>query len=197
MQNIEQVFLYMKDEITSAAKKEREAILEETRKLEELAERQMKEEAKRDATMQMNQELSEISSIASAEISETHSESTKKLIAIRDGYVNQIFSQAKLKLEEFVNSKDYEAFLASKMEKAAAYGFDHSVLKLRKKDLAFKEKLTAIYGHDISVEITDDIQIGGFIIENKAEKIVIDESLDSALENQKDWFYKNSGLIIK
>lgn len=197
MQNIEQVFLYMKDEITSAAKKEREAILEETRKLEELAERQMKEEAKRDATMQMNQELSEISSIASAEISETHSESTKKLIAIRDGYVNQIFSQAKLKLEEFVNSKDYEAFLAGKMEKAAAYGFDRSVLKLRKKDLAFKEKLTAIYGHDISVEITDDIQIGGFIIENKAEKIVIDESLDSALENQKDWFYKNSGLIIK
>ena len=34
-------------------------------------------------------------------------------------------------------------------------------------------------------------------IENKANNVVIDESLDFALENQKDWFYKTSGLMIK
>ena len=42
MQNIEQVFLYMKDEITSVASKERQAILEEVKKLEEQADQQMK-----------------------------------------------------------------------------------------------------------------------------------------------------------
>ena len=36
MQNIEQVFLYMKDEITSAASVERQAILDEVKKLKEL-----------------------------------------------------------------------------------------------------------------------------------------------------------------
>ena len=43
MQNIEQVFLYMKDEITSAASVERQAILDEVKKLEEHAEEQFKE----------------------------------------------------------------------------------------------------------------------------------------------------------
>lgn len=49
----------------------------------------------------------------------------------------------------------------------------------------------------IEVEVSDKILIGGFIIENKATNVVVDESLDFALENQKDWFYKTSGLMIK
>ena len=53
------------------------------------------------------------------------------------------------------------------------------------------------YGIDLDVKTSDQIKIGGFIIENKANNVVIDESLDFALENQKDWFYKTSGLMIK
>lgn len=119
MQNIEQVFLYMKDEITSAASKERDAILEEVKRLEEQAEQQMYDEAKRDADLQMNQELSEISSTAAAEISESHSERTKKLIAKRDEYVNIIFTRAKEQLVEFTNSAEYTDFLVKKVQKAA------------------------------------------------------------------------------
>lgn len=197
MQNIEQVFLYMKDEITSVASKERQAILEEVKKLEEQADQQMKEEAKRDADLQMSQELAEISSTASAEISESHSERTKKLIEKRDEYVSNVFAQAKDKLVEFTKSADYSDFLIEKVKKAAAYGLENSVMYVREEDLALKDKLVAAYGKEITVEKSEDITIGGFIIENKADKLVINESLDSALEGQKDWFYKNSGLIIK
>jgi len=49
----------------------------------------------------------------------------------------------------------------------------------------------------IEVEEGQQIQLGGFIIENKATNVVVDESLDSNLEAQKDWFYKTSGLMIK
>lgn len=197
MQNIEQVFLYMKDEISQIAKKERDAILEEVKMLEEQAEKQMKEEAKRDAELQMNQELAEITSNASAEISESHSERTKKLIEKRDEYVALVFKQAKEKLVEFVNSDAYKSFMLKKVEKAASYKLNNSVLLLRKEDLALKDELVKAYGLPVTVETTDTITIGGFIIENKADKLVINESLDTALENQKDWFYKNSGLIIK
>ena len=58
MENIEQVFLYMKDEITAQASKEEAKILEEVNSLEQLANEQMEEEAKKDAALQMNQELS-------------------------------------------------------------------------------------------------------------------------------------------
>ncbi|MBM6798513.1 hypothetical protein H7U28_06765, partial [Coprobacillus cateniformis] len=47
------------------------------------------------------------------------------------------------------------------------------------------------------VEASEDITIGGFIIENKESSLVVDETLDFALANQKEWFNKNSGLIIK
>lgn len=74
---------------------------------------------------------------------------------------------------------------------------ENSILKLRKEDLKYKDKLIKAYGMPIEVEVSDKILIGGFIIENKATNVVVDESLDFALENQKDWFYKTSGLMIK
>lgn len=197
MQNIEQVFLYMKDEITSAASVERQAILDEVKKLEEHAETQMKEEAKRDALLQMNQELAEIKSATAAEISESHSERTKKLIEIRDSYVKTIFEEAKTKLLAFLETEEYPTFLVEKMKKVSAYGLDNSTLYLRKEDLTLKDQLVKSYGHSVTVEESTSLPMGGFIIENKAEKLLINESLETALENQKDWFYKNSGLIIK
>ena len=74
---------------------------------------------------------------------------------------------------------------------------ENSILKLRKEDMKYKDKLIKAYGMPIEVEVSDKILIGGFIIENEATNVVVDESLDSALENQKDWFYKTSGLMIK
>lgn len=197
MQNIEQVFLYMKDEISSTANKEQQAILDEVKKLEEQADVQMKEEAKKDAQLQMNQELSEISSNAATEISEIHSERTKKLIGKRDEYVSVIFKEAKDKLVAFTSSNEYKDFMIEKTKKAALLGLDNVVLYVRNQDKELAKELEKVYGKTMTIEVTNDITIGGFIIENKAEKLVINESLDTALESQKDWFYKNSGLIIK
>ncbi len=66
-----------------------------------------------------------------------------------------------------------------------------------KKIVKYQADLISAYGIDLDVKTSDQIKIGGFIIENKANNVVIDESLDFALENQKDWFYKTSGLMIK
>ncbi|MEE0662298.1 MAG: hypothetical protein UCK65_13275, partial [Thomasclavelia ramosa] len=61
----------------------------------------------------------------------------------------------------------------------------------------YKDELIKAYGTALEVEVSDKITIGGFIVKNKATNVVVDESLDFALENQKDWFYKTSGLMIK
>ena len=109
-----------------------------------------------------------------------------------------MLGEAKEKLVEFVDSKDYKAYLIKHIEKIGKlYQMENSILKLRKEDLKYKDKLIKAYGMLIEVEVSDKILIGGFIIENKATNVVVDESLDFALENQKDWFYKTSGLMIK
>ena len=72
-----------------------------------------------------------------------------------------------------------------------------STLELREADMKYKDELIKAYGTTLEVEVSDKITIGGFIVKNKATNVVVDESLDFALENQKDWFYKTSGLMIK
>lgn len=198
MEKKEQVFLYMKEEIERLASLEEEKILAEAKRLEEEAYNQIKAEAKKDAEELLSRELAEISSNASVEASFSQEEKTKRLVEKRDEYVANIFSEAKDKLVAFVNSKDYQAYLIKHMEEIGKqYQMDNSTLLLRKDDLKFKDELIKAYGIALDVEVNDKIEIGGFIIENKATSVVVDESLDSALLNQKDWFYKTSGLMIK
>ncbi|KXU42893.1 MAG: V-type ATP synthase subunit E [Longibaculum muris] len=198
MQNIDQVFLYMKDEIERQAKNEEKAILDEVKALEDEAYESMRAEAKRDADLKLKQEEEEMSSNASAEISESHIERTKKLIEKRDEYVKAIFEKAHEELVAFTKSADYASFMESKIKKVADdFKDSHSIMYVSAKDLAMKADLVKAFGQDIDVEASDDITIGGFIIENKESSLVVDETLDFALNNQKEWFNKNSGLIIR
>lgn len=198
MQNMEQVFLSMKEEIEKQANAQEKQILDEVDRLEKEAYESMKEEAQKDAELQLKQIVSEMTSNASSEISESHIERTKKLIEKRDGYVKDIFDQAISQLNDFASSNQYKDFMIEKMKKVAKdYQLPHSVLHLRKADEVLKDDLIKVYGQDIDVVIDDKISIGGFIIENQESSMIIDETLDFALENQKEWFNKNSGLIIK
>lgn len=198
MEKKEQVFLYMKEEIERLANLEEEKILAEAKELEIEAYEQIKNEAKKDADALLAKELAEISSNASVEASLSQEEKTKKLVETREGYVAKIFKEAKNRLTEFVNGDDYKTYLIKHMEKISSlYQMSDSILKIRQNDTKYADDLVKAYGIDLTVEVSDEIKIGGFIIENKATNVVVDESLDTALENQKEWFYKTSGLMIK
>ena len=197
MQNIDQIFLYMKDEIEREAANEEKAILDEVKALEDEAYESMKAEAKKDAELKLKQDVEEMTSQASAEISESHIERTKKLINKRDEYVQIVFNEAKEQLLAFSQSDDYLTFMKAKIEKIAGDFDEDSIMHVASKDLSLKDELIKTFQKAIQVEASEDIVIGGFIIENKKSKLVVDESLDFALKNQKEWFNKISGLIIK
>mgnify|MGYP000107973786 FL=1 len=108
------------------------------------------------------------------------------------------FTEVKNKLVEFVNGKDYKDYLLTHVKAVSdEYQMTDCVLHVRKDDLKYADDLKKAYALPIEVEEGQQIQLGGFIIENKATNVVVDESLDSNLEAQKDWFYKTSGLMIK
>lgn len=198
MQDKEQVFLYMKEEIERLARVKEEEILQETKELEDKAYQQIKEEVKKDAERQLEKELTKISLEASNERANISELKNKELVNKRDKYVEDIFKEAKDKLVTFVDGKEYQQYMINRMvDISKKYQMEQSVLFLRNEDLSLKDKLIEAYGIDIDVTVSDKINIGGFIIENRGTSVVIDESLDFALENQKEWFYKTSGLMIK
>ena len=184
MQKKDQVFLYIKDEIEKISSAEEKEILDEAKAIEQEAYNQLRGEAEIDAKHQLDKELAEISSKASIEK--------------REEYVNTIFTEVKNKLVEFVNSSNYLEYLTSHVKAVSdEYQMTDCVLCVRKEDLKYADDLKKAYALPIEVEEGQQIQLGGFIIENKTTNVVVDESLDSNLEAQKDWFYKTSGLMIK
>lgn len=198
MGNKEQVFLYIKDEIEKIASKEEQDILNEAKALEEEAYRQMQEEAKNDADHQLKKELATISSKASIEAASQLETRTKKLVEKRDGYVAEIFKEAREKIIEFVKGNQYKDYLLNHVQKIGEeYQMTGCVLYVRKEDMIYEAEMKKVYGLDIDVQVATSIQLGGFIIENPETHVVVDETLDFALESQKDWFYKTSGLMIK
>lgn len=198
MENKEQVFLYIKDEIEKIASKEEQEILNEAKALEEEAYRQMQEEAKNDADHQLKKELATISSKASIEAASQLETRTKKLVEKREGYVAEIFKEAREKIIEFVSGNQYKDYLLNHVQKIAEeYQMTGCVLYVRKEDMVYETEIKKVYGLDIDVQTGNQIQLGGFMIENPETHVVVDETLDFALESQKDWFYKTSGLMIK
>ena len=201
MQKKDQVFLYIKDEIEKISSAEEKEILDEAKAIEQEAYNQLRGEAEIDAKHQLDKELAEISSKASIEASAQLEERLKKLVEKREEYVQTIFTEVKNKLVEFVNSsngKDYKDYLLAHVKAVSdEYQMTDCVLYVRKDDLKYADDLKKAYALPIEVEEGQQIQLGGFIIENKATNVVVDESLDSNLEAQKDWFYKTSGLMIK
>ena len=192
MQKKDQVFLYIKDEIEKISSAEEKEILDEAKAIEQEAYNQLRGEAEIDAKHQLDKELAEISSKASIEASAQLEERLKKLVEKREEYVQTIFTEVKNKLVEFVNGKDYKDYLLTHVKAVSdEYQMTDCVLYVRKDDLK------KAYALPIEVEEGQQIQLGGFIIENKTTNVVVDESLDSNLEAQKDWFYKTSGLMIK
>ena len=177
---------------------EEKEILDEAKAIEQEAYNQLRGEAEIDAKHQLDKELAEISSKASIEASAQLEERLKKLVEKREEYVNTIFTEVKNKLVEFVNSSNYLEYLTSHVKAVSdEYQMTDCVLCVRKEDLKYADDLKKAYALPIEVEEGQQIQLGGFIIENKTTNVVVDESLDSNLEAQKDWFYKTSGLMIK
>ena len=204
MEENQEVFLSMKNEIEKQSQREVDAIMAEVKKIEEEAYSSMRAEAKKDADLRLKQELDETSpyidipdemqSESAAEISESHVERQNKLINKRDEYVTTIFKKAREELVAFTKTPEYKEFMVNKAKKLAGDYMPHSVIYVKEEDLGLADDLKAAYG-DAEVK-AGDITIGGLIVENTESSIVHDETLEFALKNQKEWFIQHSGLII-
>ena len=112
--------------------------------------------------------------------------------------MKNIFDHERDELKAFVKSDEYFPFVEAKIQRVAENFKDSkSIMYVSLDDFKNKDAFVKAFGTDIEVQASDDIQIGGFILENKASSLVVDETLDFALNNQREWFNKNSGLIIR
>lgn len=122
----------------------------------------------------------------------------QKLIKSRMKMANTVFNRVFEKLVDFIETKAYETYVKDKIKKLSKFiGDKKTVINVSPYDHKIEGYLKKSLKEDVNIEIDPAIKIGGFVVSIPSQHIEIDETLDAKLEDQKEWFYKNSKLFIR
>lgn len=155
------------------------------------------EEGLKEAYDLIQKEMADIHNKISAEQSAAESEGKKQIFRRRKEIEEDVFAAAEKKLLEFTDTKDYLSFLVKGVISiGSVLTEDDTVICLREKDLPYQQELKNALSRDCSFETTDAIRIGGVTGRSRRLGRIVDETLDTRLEEQREWFYAHSGLTV-
>ncbi len=130
-------------------------------------------------------------------------ELAKKELALRNGLfrerqalADKVFDEAKEKLLAFTQSEEYSEFLRRSLEEIKAHcGTAQCVISIAPCD---EEKRSLIESVIPDAQITADnhILIGGIKANCPTLGILMDDTLDARLEEQREWFIENCGMKV-
>lgn len=118
----------------------------------------------------------------------------KNIIKKREDIIGQVFQDANEKLEAFIASPEYEAWLIGEAKKGIGEA-GNGTINITARDEKYGDALKAAFpGCTVNVYSNDEI-IGGAIVTSGS--ISSDHSIKEALEAQRQSFLRTSGLSIK
>ncbi len=130
------------------------------------------------------------------EVTRKNLESKRKTLEFRGELVVKVFDACEQKLLAYASSEEYRKYLIEHAKKASQ-GFDckGAVVLVRKEDIGLEKELLAATGAK-SVAVDKANRLGGFQIENRNTGLLLDETLNGYLADQRQYFYETSGLTV-
>lgn len=197
MATIEERFEMIQQSVMAQAEEDAQKLREQAKEVRQTAMKQAREEVSRELGGREQDEAAEIHLGATRSVAQQENAKRRELLLRREEITGEVFSHVRQRLSEFVKGPDYAGFLEetanSLSGKCPKSG---TVVLLRREDIPLGEKLKGRFGADAKVAEDESIRIGGLKVMNQASGLFLDESLDSRLEDQKPWFYANSGLTV-
>lgn len=147
-----------------------------------------------EAFVKIQSKISELNTRTEKELSDITSEYKRKLYELSGEYFEKIFLEVMERLVTYTDTDEYKAKLLENISSLPKH--KNSTIIITEKDECLKEDIKNLYGENVNIVCDDNmVLIGGFIFLNKENNIKNDQSLFVKFENQKKWFYENSGLI--
>ena len=112
--------------------------------------------------------------------------------------LNDIFKRAEDELIKFSQSSEYmDKLIKDAEEISKLFENKDCIIYVKDGDMKFSDSIKSVFNS--SVEIKPDllIRIGGLRGYCKSKMLVADNTLDSKLEAQKEWFIENAQLKVK
>ena len=182
--------------IKKHALKKQELMRNEISEMKAAAIKNAEKKAKSDSDKLIREKLEEQRNKQRSIIAKKSQQAQKELFIKRLEMTDTVFEKAKAKLIEFTNTSEYnEKLIKSAKEISELFGDESCTIYINEKDMDKADSIKAIF---INAEITTDnsIVIGGIKGFCPAMNIVADETIDTKLYAQKDWFIENSGLKV-
>lgn len=154
-------------------------------------------EVLRDSYILIQKEMAQMRKSIDSEVSKAEIQSKRELLKQRKELMEKVFLKAKEKLISYTKTQEYENLLKKSSQKISdMLDTTGTTLFVKKEDLNFKNEILAFFEKKCTVKESTDIKIGGILGVNEKLGLIIDETLDSKLENERNWFSENSGLSI-
>ena len=184
--------------IEKYAEQQREALISETELFEKQAMQKAEEEGLRDAYNLIHKEQDAMKSAIAADMAKKESEGNLLIFKKRQQITKQIFEKAAKKLQEYTKTKAYYEKLVAYAKECAEF-FDNATVEicLSKQDMQYANDITKLFKGECTVKEVADIIIGGLRVYCPERQIAVDKTLDTKLEEQREWFYINSDLQVR
>ena len=151
----------------------------------------------KEAYVLLQRKMSAINTSIARELSKAENESRKSTFVKRQEIEDKVFDRAKEKLIEFANTDKYtEKLLESVKKISQKLTADDVVLYVNQRDMKLKNKIISAFGKKCDVQSSDEIKIGGITGISREMGLLADETLDTRLSQQREWFCENSGLKV-
>ncbi len=107
----------------------------------------------------------------------------------------KVFDSARDKLLAFTRTEAYEEFLKkTAVEFAKEFKSGEVVIYVKAEDEKYASAIAEAFGRECTVETDSSIVIGGCRCKAENGKVMADDTLETRLEAQKEWFLRNSGM---
>jgi V/A-type H+-transporting ATPase subunit E len=145
----------------------------------------------------IQKEMAEMRNGISREMAQREMNARRELLAKRKKITEEVFERAEKSLYEFTAKSEYSDLLKKFAgELSKAFDKPGTVLCIKKDDQKYQELIQQAFSGDCTFKIDADIHIGGIRAYNSEMGIVADDTLDSMLEDQREWFEENSGMAV-
>ena len=171
--------------ITAYAEEQRDKILREAEafKMERL--QKAEEEVLTESYKLIQQETVQIRNEGVREMSRRDLAARKDVLARRRQIMDEVFSKAEQKLLEYASSPDYPDYLEKQLKQMVQFfPVGETVYAVSLRDAVLVNRLSSL------------CPLGGRRATNPINGQIVDNTLDSKLRSQHEWFTISSGLIV-
>ncbi len=145
----------------------------------------------------IQKEVSHLHTAATTDISHHETEHRQALLHRREELTEELFAMVAEKLLDYAKTSTYrKKLIQTAQDMADRFPLHGGKLMICPTDGALLSDLQEIVGQGCTVTPDSTITIGGLRLENTDAGLVVDETLDTKLHEQRPWFYSHSGLTF-